>query len=148
MLQVYHAGLGWTRAHRKRYRRKVNTQKSIHTKNTELCKKGPQSDALIIYKILLALFWSTNIRRDSPRCRGWANSNRTPPSASLRFCCDWGFVVFVVWILYKFCRRCSSVTHLLRDLVGVQDARYRHLDLVFLLLGLTERRFPLLQEQV
>lgn len=30
----------------------------------------------------------------------------------------------------------------------VEDSRHRHLDLVFLLLGLTQRRFPLLQEQI
>lgn len=30
----------------------------------------------------------------------------------------------------------------------VEDTRDRHLDFVFLLLGLTERRLPLLQEQV
>lgn len=41
-----------------------------------------------------------------------------------------------------------SVTHLLRQLVGVQDARHRHLQLVFLLLGLAQRQLPLLQEQV
>lgn len=47
-----------------------------------------------------------------------------------------------VWFVW------SSVTHLLGDLVRVEDSRDRHLDFVFLLLRLTERRLPLLQEQV
>lgn len=42
----------------------------------------------------------------------------------------------------------ASVAHLLRQLVGVEDAGHRHLQLVLLLLGLTQRRLPLLQEQV
>ena len=42
----------------------------------------------------------------------------------------------------------GSVTHLLGDLVGVEDAGHRQLDLVLLLLGLAQRRLPLLQEQV
>ncbi len=41
-----------------------------------------------------------------------------------------------------------SFTHLLRELVRVEDSRDRHLELVFLLLSLTQRRFPLLQEQI
>ena len=41
-----------------------------------------------------------------------------------------------------------SVAHLLRQLVGVEDSGHWHLELVFLLLGLTQRRLPLLQKQV
>ena len=41
-----------------------------------------------------------------------------------------------------------SVAHLLRELMGVEDAGDGHLQLVFLLLGLPQRRLPLLQEQV
>lgn len=44
--------------------------------------------------------------------------------------------------------RRGSVTHLLGNLVGVEDAGHRQLDLVLLLLGLAQRRLPLLQEQV
>lgn len=42
----------------------------------------------------------------------------------------------------------ASVTHLLRQLVRVEDAGHRHLQLVLLLLGLAQSRLPLLQEQV
>lgn len=42
----------------------------------------------------------------------------------------------------------ASVTHLLRQLMGVEDAGHRHLQLVFLLLGLPQRCFPFLEEQV
>lgn len=40
------------------------------------------------------------------------------------------------------------VAHLLGELMGVEDAGDGHLQLVFLLLGLPQRRLPLLQEQV
>lgn len=46
------------------------------------------------------------------------------------------------------CWSWSSVTHLLWDLVGVEDTRNRHLDFVFLLLCLAQRRLSLLQEQI
>ncbi|TNN65400.1 hypothetical protein EYF80_024340 [Liparis tanakae] len=46
------------------------------------------------------------------------------------------------------CQSRCSVTHLLGDLVRVEDARDGHLDLVFLFLGLSKRRLPLLQKQV
>lgn len=42
----------------------------------------------------------------------------------------------------------DSVTHLLWDLMRVQDAWHRHLDLVFFLLCLTKCWLPLLQEQI
>lgn len=58
----------------------------------------------------------------------------------------WGFCLF--GLLYSLAGPGGSVTHLLGDLVRVEDARDGHLDLVFLFLGLTERRLPLLQEQV
>ena len=66
----------------------------------------------------------------------------------LLFVCMFLFRLFVcleyctVWLIWR------SVTHLLWDLVRVEDTRDRHLDFVFLLLGLTQRRLPLLQEQI
>lgn len=47
-----------------------------------------------------------------------------------------------------FSAAAASVAHLLRQLVRVEDAGHRHLELVFLLLGLAQGRLPLLQEQV
>lgn len=71
-------------------------------------------------------------------------------SASLGFCCvccgEGLFVCCWEYCTVLWSRR--SVAHLLGDLVRVQDARHRHLDLVLLLLGLPQRRLPLLQEQV
>lgn len=41
-----------------------------------------------------------------------------------------------------------SVTHFFWDFVRIEDSRHGHLDLVFFLLGLTQGRLALLQEQV
>lgn len=41
-----------------------------------------------------------------------------------------------------------SFTHFLRELVRIEDSWDRHLELVFLLLSLTQSRFPLLQKQI
>lgn len=54
----------------------------------------------------------------------------------------------VSWFVVVVGSSGRSVTHLLWDFVGVEDARDRHLDFVFLLLRLPQRRLPLLQEQV
>lgn len=42
----------------------------------------------------------------------------------------------------------TSVAHLFGQLVGVEDTRHRHLELVLLLLGLAKSRLSLLQEKI
>lgn len=78
-----------------------------------------------------------------PLCHGTSRHKQVPLLGS---CQSWDLCICLeyctVWLIW------CSVTHLLGNLMRVKDTRDRHLDFVFLLLGLTERRLPLLQKQV
>lgn len=92
-------------------------------------------------------------------CFGQQTSNGTGRSAegerppTTLKCLSW-VLLWLLWLGFVCLEYCTvwlswcSVTHLLWDLVRVEDARDWHLDLVFLLLGLAKGCLPLLQEQV
>lgn len=143
--------LGWTRDQQKKLSLTVLERfytKSLHRKR-RLCKKGHR-----VTRLSFTCYWH---RFGQQTSKGTAHSVKGEQPPTMLKCFSWvllcllwlGFNrLFVIWSTVQFWLSCCSVTHLLGDLMRVEDARDRHLDLVFLLLGLTERCLPLLQEQV
>lgn len=119
---------------------------------------GPLGDSIFY---ILASFWSRDSQvRKSPPCRKslkyshththtYEKTHRRPTEEQPQHRFSHVFSLFrsqrSVCAVHL---RANSVAHLLRYFVRVEDARHGHLQLVFLLLGLTQRRLPLLQEQI
>lgn len=61
--------------------------------------------------------------------------------------CLW-FMYIHFSLIHTRTHTACSITHLLRDLMRVEDSRDRHLQLVFLLLGLAQWRLTFLKEQI
>lgn len=105
------------------------------------CKKGHRVKRYHLHVVGIVLV--NRHPMGGPLCCRTSRHKQVPLLGS---CQSWDLCICLeyctVWLIW------CSVTHLLGNLMRVKDTRDRHLDFVFLLLGLTERRLPLLQKQV
>lgn len=133
----------------------VNNGKIIHKSVYEArtMRLGPLGDGIIY---ILALIWSrdSQVPKSPPHRKSLKYSHtrtRKHTDALRESSHNTALVVCLVCLQVSVCgvRVCvNSVTHLLGYFVWVENARHGHLQFVFLLLGLTQRGFPLLQEQI
>lgn len=119
---------------------------------------GPLGDGIVY---ILAWFWSrdSQVRKSPPHRKSLKYSHthtlrRKHTDGPQKSSHNTALVVCLVCLgvsevcVCCVCSHANSVAHLLGYFVRIEDARHRHLQLVFLLLGLTQRSLPLLQKQV